>query len=74
MVRVLVAFLLMAVQHAQAAETIQLSCNRPNGPKEGLAVNMADRHRRGTCHRRNRASDLRGVAEGITRFYNAGFP
>ena len=43
MVRVLLAFLLMAGQHAQAAETaaIQLSCYRPDGPNEGLVVNLA---------------------------------
>jgi hypothetical protein len=43
MVRVLLAFLVMAGQHAQAAETaaIQLSCHRPNGPNEGLVVNLA---------------------------------
>jgi hypothetical protein len=54
-VRVLLAFLLMAGQHAQAAETaeIQLSCTGPAETvtepgknfiaKEGLVVNLADR-------------------------------
>jgi hypothetical protein len=45
-VRVLLAFLLMAGQHAQAAETaaIQLSCTGPpNDTKASLIVDLADK-------------------------------